>query len=456
MKTSRQAHSDSDAREPVASTLGRDCVAVRGSVQGALGTLVNGSPRAAAQRRQLVASFGPAMQRRVTPEEEALHMRALPDAAQRRPASEKAESSLDAPKPAAADPRLNRPAMNADRGAVADRPSAALAAVVQREPYLDLRGVGGDYTGLNDERVIQRPGLINAIMVEVEKLRQADRDYEDRRLTATFAELQVLIAKRDKLYRFLRKQDVDVDQQGNLTPGSLVGRLVEYDTTPAQQDATLVNIAGGQLQRNDGLNTPVDTKDSVTFQTGEGWEIFVMDPEGNLHMTSHKIGKRHHSSMLAGGETSAAGSIKATGGYITHLNNKSGHYTPRRAQMRQALHKLQKSGVALNFQLKILGTAADAFDGLASDFMKPVSAGGLGQLDAFEVETTTRILHHFINTKGAPAVAKVFTDMGWNYNTLMGRIVIVKDTGAVPSHEEVRDILRAHFAERGPVTVTKN
>jgi hypothetical protein len=211
---------------------------------------------------------------------------------------------------------------------------------VQREVYLDQRGVADDYTGLNDEQTVQRPGLIGAIMAVVTQLQQASQAYEAVRLTASFAVLQPLVKKRDTLHRFLRKQDVDVTPQGVLTPGSLAARLVEYDTSQAQQDSTLVNIVGGQLQRNNVLHTPVDTTESVTFQTGEGWEIFVMDPEGALHMTSHKIGKRHHSSMLAGGATSAAGSIKAVGGAITHLNNKSGHYTPGPAQMRQALHRL--------------------------------------------------------------------------------------------------------------------
>ncbi len=211
MKTLLQAHSDSDARGPVASTVGRYGATSHGPAQGAFGTQVHGSPRAAAQRRQLVASFGPAMQRRVTPEEEGLRMKALPDTAQHRPASEKEESLLDAVKPAVARPHLHRPAVNADR------PSAGLPAVVQREPYLDLRGVGGDYTGVNDERVVPRPGLINAIMGHVANLKKASKDYEDQRLTASFDVLQKLLAKRDRVYRFLRKQDVDVDPQGNLT-----------------------------------------------------------------------------------------------------------------------------------------------------------------------------------------------------------------------------------------------
>jgi hypothetical protein len=108
--------------------------------------------------------------------------------------------------------------------------------------------------------------------------------------------------------------------------------------------------------------------------------------------------------------------------------------------------------VALNFQLQILG--AGAFNGLASDYMKSTATGGQGGRDTFEKDTTTRILHHFINTHGAGPVAGAFTALGWTYNASMAGIVILKDTGAIPSHEEVRNILRTRYATAGPVTVT--
>jgi hypothetical protein len=337
---------------------------------------------------------------------------------------------------------------------VVQQNSGAVQRVVQREVYLDQRGVSSHYTY---ERTIQRPDLLGAITAVIDKLKQVNREYEAKRLTG-ITKLQLLGKEREKLYEFLRLQDVDVDKKGNLAPDALKHRLVEYDETPGAQKKTLVNISGGKLQRNYGWfgsNTPVDTSGSVTFQTGKGWEIFVMSPTGDLHMASHKIGKYHHSSLLAGGPTAAAGSIKATSGKIEALNNKSGHYQPGPAQMRQALHRLQKAGVSLDFNLDILGKPIDEFTGKAADYMKSVNAGGKGGMDDFEFGSALRILHHFIAIKGVAAVRKAFTDIGWDYQEPLGRISITKNDGSLATHEEVRNVLTAHFHEPGPVDVKK-
>ena len=177
-----------------------------------------------------------------------------------------------------------------------------------------------------------------------------------------------------------------------------------------------------------------------------------MSPTGELHMASHKIGKYHHSSLLAGGPTSAAGTIMATGGNIVKLNNKSGHYHPGEKQMLQALHALKKAGVDLNFDLEITGK----FSGKAEDYMKPTSAGGKGGLDTFEYYTSERILHHFIHTKGASEVAKAFTNLGWVYNSASTFITIHKPDTSMPTNEEVRTVLTSYFGESGPVKVERD
>ena len=324
--------------------------------------------------------------------------------------------------------------------------------LVQREEYLDQRDVSSHYTGANDETTVQRPGLLGAIGSVVTQLQDAHNDYIELqkkmgRGQATLQQVNEKFKLRAKLYEFLRLQDVNVDIQGNLAPDALKDRLVEYDTTPEAQQKTLVNISG-TLTRSDSKNTPVDTGESVTFQTGKGWEIFVMSPSGELHMASHKIGKYHHSSLLAGGPTSAAGSIKASGGKIQELNNKSGHYQPGPQQMRQALHRFHSAGVSLDFNLAILG--AGAFNGKASTFMDQ------GGLNDFEFGAAQRILHHFINTKGVAAVSTAFTNIGWDYKLQMGRILISKPSGDAATHKEVSSVITTHFNSAGPVSRTRD
>jgi Domain of unknown function (DUF4157) len=332
--------------------------------------------------------------------------------------------------------------------------------LVQREVYLDQRAVHGDYTGPNDETINPRPGLVDAINAKVTALQAANVEYENTVKDvgdgkATAQQLREKFKKRAELHEFLKLQDIEVNIKGVLAPGALAGRLVEYDT-PAQQIRTLVNFSGGKLQRNDGLNTPVDTAQSVTFQTGKGWEIFVMSPGGELHMASHKIGKYHHSSLLAGGPTAAAGSIKAKNGKIEALNNKSGHYKPKEKQVRQVLHRLQKAMVNLDFNLEIIDIIP--FNGKAEDYMKPVRLFGRGGRDNFDRETTKRILENFILTKGVDAVKTALTLKSFTYevDAVSGKSLIKKVDGTMVSHEEVRKALTEYFHEPGPIDILSN
>lgn len=366
---------------------------------------------------------------------------------------------------------------------VVQQNSGAVQRLVQREVYLDQRGVDAHY---DLERTVQRGDLRGVVesygtfvsklysMIEALKL-VAVGDASGLNTVKAMLDLgddaqqsvhgAIAAMDRDTTMHTLNHfystqlekaqlQDIVINAKGELDMAALAARLVEYDDTSAAQDKTLVSFSGGKLKRSATHDTPsadVDTSASVTQHTGKGWEIFVMSPTGALHMASHKIGKYHHSSLLAGGATSAAGTIKATGGTIEKLNNKSGHYRPGEAQMRQALHQLQKVGVSLNFDLDIAGK----YSGKAEDYMKPVSAGGQGGLDTFEFGSAQRILHHFINTKGEAAVRKAFTDLNWVYVSASTGIIITKDDGTTPNHEEVRNVLTTHFAESGPVNVTR-
>ncbi|MCA6373953.1 MAG: DUF4157 domain-containing protein [Cytophagales bacterium] len=338
---------------------------------------------------------------------------------------------------------------------VVQQNSGAVQRLVQREEYLDQRGVGKDYTGVNDETTVPRPGLLGAIGQKVALLKQLHQEYTDLQNDmgtgqATLNQVKEKFKERAEAHEFLRLQDVNVDIQGNMAPNALTGRLVKYDNTPQEQQKTLVTISGGKLKRDNG--SPVDTSGSVTFHTGKGWEIFVMSPTGELHMASHKIGKYHHSSLLGGGPTSAAGTIMATGGTLVKMNNKSGHYQPKGAQMRQALHALIKAGVNLNFDLEITGE----FTGKAEEYMKPISAGGQGGWNTFQSQASRRILHHFIATKGQAAVKKVFTDLGWIYTATSALITIQKPDTSMATHEEVRTELTKAFGESGPVKVERS
>lgn len=128
--------------------------------------------------------------------------------------------------------------------------------------------------------------------------------------------------------------------------------VVVYDNQLAQQNLTKLSINGGLLRTADGKL--FDTSGLVTHFSGPGYAIYVMSCSGHLHAGSHSVGHRHHSSFLGGAPVFGAGEIKAEGGRITFLSNKSGHYVPGRNQLLAVLAMLQQGGVALDFRLKMI------------------------------------------------------------------------------------------------------
>jgi hypothetical protein len=123
------------------------------------------------------------------------------------------------------------------------------------------------------------------------------------------------------------------------------------------QARTRVEFRGGLLHRSDAHAQPgkVDTADSVTFLSGVGYEIFVADSSNNVHMASHKIGKYHHSSLLAGSTVSMAGEMRVVDGKIKYMSNKSGHYMPSMESFIQFLNFLEKDGIDLDFPVYSFG-----------------------------------------------------------------------------------------------------
>jgi hypothetical protein len=225
---------------------------------------------------------------------------------------------------------------------------------------------------------------------------------------------------------------------------------VEYDKTPEAQARTQIKISGGKLKRNDDRD--VDTRDSVTFQKGLGWEIFVIGPGGDIHMASHKIGKYHHSSLLAAGSVAAAGMMRVSSGNLQELNNHSGHYAPQEEHIRQVVRHLQKNNVPLNFTLEIAGKGKYN----AEQYMKSSGEGGEGGEESFEKRTTQVVITHFLRVKGVAKVKDAIADKGWRWVPLpRDQFRIEKATGDRPTHEEVRACLQEYFGESAPAEVTR-
>jgi hypothetical protein len=170
---------------------------------------------------------------------------------------------------------------------------------------------------------------------------QAQTDEATRQLKINQARQKVAFYRK-----WLSSEGATIDKDGVVHVQRLV---VEYDTTLTQQDLTRVRLSSGKLDTDDKFQKPLDTTDMVTHMSGPGKGIYVMSESGNLHVDSHVLGHRHHSSLLAGKEVACGGELKVARGRLTWISNKSGHYKPKVRHLLQVLHQLQRQDVDIDF-----------------------------------------------------------------------------------------------------------
>jgi hypothetical protein len=242
-----------------------------------------------------------------------------------------------------------------------------------------------------------------------------------------------------------RRQELPVTEDGEL--GDISGRLVQYDDTAAQE-RSLVLVGGNKLFRNDDKKTPVDTKQSSTFHSGLGAEIFVVGMGNDIHMASHKIGKFHHSSLLGGTTVSMAGEMQVSDGKIDWLSNKSGHYTPSVVQFQQFLHHLGKD-VPLNFPVLGWGvpkgvTAQQLVDGVGED-------GQLKEKRSHDYQKTQALLTAWKDLVGKDAMKKVMKAKGWKLDKWDGEWEVEDANYQAIPPQSVRQAMKDAYPDKKPV-----
>ena len=126
----------------------------------------------------------------------------------------------------------------------------------------------------------------------------------------------------------------------NLVERFLAG--VKYFTTKAEREKYLVREQGGILFRR---NVQFDTEHYFTVASNKGWAIWVRSPDGTFYSHSHKAGRFHHSSFLAGGDVLGAGEWLVTHGKIHVISGKSGHYFPTMEALWDSAHELKNLNV---------------------------------------------------------------------------------------------------------------
>lgn len=175
----------------------------------------------------------------------------------------------------------------------------------------------------------------------------------------------------------LQREGATLFADGTIDWGQ-TAQTVIYDTTAQAQGLTQLYFGGGKIYSNVNRVTLFDTRDMVSHFGGKGWAIYVMSPEANIHASTHSVGHRHHSSLLAGADVAGAGEMRVLAGQLMHISNKSGHYMPSAAHLLQVLHVLQKRTVSL-YATKVkfhTNLGATEFTGVVS-FIQHLQKNGL-------------------------------------------------------------------------------
>ena len=141
----------------------------------------------------------------------------------------------------------------------------------------------------------------------------------------------ILVNKIDGTLKDYDKTKRDLSKRQRFIEG------VRYMCKEVDRIKYLVETRGGQLLRRTLL---FDTSTLSTHFSGLGWAIWVRAPNGNFYSHSHKIGRFHHSTFLAGGVVRGAGEWRVTAGKIVQISGKSGHYQPTMKALWESAHAL--------------------------------------------------------------------------------------------------------------------
>jgi hypothetical protein len=179
-----------------------------------------------------------------------------------------------------------------------------------------------------------------ALAIDMRRFDLAPRQEDNASIMADRARV------REGLKRVWGWSEADIKKYYDFGTNRVKQTKVEYIRNEADLKKFVVH-AGPSLTYGEPPQ-PFDTANLVSKASGPGYAIFVMDAQGNIYAGQHRVGLFHHSSFLAGRDVAAAGEMKVTGGRLTHLTAKSGHYFPTPENTWQVVKELAAAGVSFN------------------------------------------------------------------------------------------------------------
>jgi hypothetical protein len=143
----------------------------------------------------------------------------------------------------------------------------------------------------------------------------------------------------------------------NKPPGA---RYAEQRHLPEGRRDPLQPIVYYSSEQQQKAQVFVDENGQFAFANGrlaDGDWIFVVDQSGRMIASRADDGRVHHSSLSGGEPVMMAGELKISGGKLSVITNKSGHFRPDADAFKQFLGDLERQKVTLQ------GVKAPSFRG---------------------------------------------------------------------------------------------
>lgn len=201
----------------------------------------------------------------------------------------------------------------------------------------------------------------DTLSTSAQEARLTDKKIEKVKLIKKLAVLKIdwqrlevsAVPQKDKKGRVRSQSEMDflLERKKLLKAEELAKEKTDPDAVKVKKKLTDEERAKYRLQLGATIvrgpeKAPLDTSGMVSNASGSGFGIFVMSQNGEAYVGSHKVGIFHHSSFLGGGNVAAAGEMKAGGGKLEVLSNKSGHYKPSHAHNMQMIAELKSANIA--------------------------------------------------------------------------------------------------------------
>lgn len=137
---------------------------------------------------------------------------------------------------------------------------------------------------------------------------------------------------REHSQKLANREYLDVNREDKVADEKLKVKMLTDEEKEAYRVMPANNILW-QINQPDTSDTPLtmspfDTKDHIAHSKYKGRAIFVLTPQGEMFAGSSVIGKFHHSSFQKGGMVAYGGTMEASNGQLTYVDDYSGHYQP--------------------------------------------------------------------------------------------------------------------------------